>query len=427
MLPELAKYPDEVLSFPELAAEDMHVKYTMRDPSTPVFKRVLLSHLTPALGKSSLSAWQIIISDREARVTPAMREEVVEAMASELPSSSEWTETTIHDKLLRIVAKSTGRIFIGPECCRDETYINGATNFINDLYLASTEIGKIPWLLRPFKAPRLPTTKLVRDRMKNFADILEPVIRKRKQDAAEQGDDYQKPDDMTQWMIESVDRIGDKEVMDIALEQAGISFSAVNSTTQHTSLAFFTLAANPELGPIFLEEINQCLEESGGEWTNQALHNMKKLDSFLKEVARFEPFTAYSFARKVTSPITLSNGLHLPKNTVIEINWYGISRDEELYPDADTFDALRHYKLRQQTQESGKHAETMHQFVNVSPTHLTWNYGRRACPGRFFAANIIKLMFATLLLRYEVRNAEGTEGRVQNNRLMGMVSLSLNS
>lgn len=50
MLPELAKYSDEVLSGPELAAENMHIQYTMRDPSTPVFKRVLLSQLTPALG-----------------------------------------------------------------------------------------------------------------------------------------------------------------------------------------------------------------------------------------------------------------------------------------------------------------------------------------------------------------------------------------
>lgn len=351
-----------------------------------------------------------------------MREEVVEAMASELPDSSEWTETTIHDKLLRIVAKSTGRIFIGPECCRDETYIEGSTNFVTDLAKASAEINKIPWYLRWYKAPLLPTTKLVRDRMKDFADILEPVIRKRKQDAAEQGDDYQKPDDMTQWMIESVDRIGDKEVMDIALEQSGISFSAVNSTTQHTSLAFFTLAANPELGPIFLEEINQCLEESGGQWTNLALQNMKKLDSFLKEVGRYEPFTAYAFARKVMSPITLSNGMHLPKNTVIEVDWYGVSQDEEIYPNPEEFDALRHYKLRQETQASGKSAETVHQFVNISPTHLTWNYGRRACPGRFFAANIMKLMFANLLLRYEVRNAEGVDGRVQNIRAVGMVS-----
>jgi cytochrome P450 len=343
-------------------------------------------------------------------------------MASELPSSSEWTETTIHDKLLRIVAKSTGRIFIGPECCRDETYIEGSTNFIADMAKAAAEINKIPWLLRPFKAPRLPMTKLVRGRMQKFADILEPVIRKRKQDAAEQGDDYQKPDDMTQWMIESVDKIGDKEVMDIALEQAGISFSAVNSTTQHTSLAFFTLAANPELGPMFLEEINECLAESGGEWTNHALQNMKKLDSFLKEVGRFEPFTAYSFARKFMKPVTLSNGMHLPKNTVIEIDWYGISRDEEIYPDADKFDALRHYNLRK---DAGKQADLMHQFVNISPTHLTWNYGRRACPGRFFAANIMKLMFANLLLRYEVRNAEGVEGRVDNIKALGMVGLPL--
>ena len=132
---------------------------------------------------------------------------------------------------------STGRLFVGPECCRHQTWIDGSTNYIAELAKAGKEIGNIPWLLRPILAPRLATTKHVRSRMNKFADILEPVIRARKKESAEQGDDYQKPDDMTQWMIESVDKIGHKEVMDMALEQATLSFSAVNSTAQYTSLA----------------------------------------------------------------------------------------------------------------------------------------------------------------------------------------------
>ena len=60
----------------------------------------------------------------------------------------------------------------------------------------------------------------------------------------------------------------------------------------NTLLRLYTFAAHPELGPILLEDVNQALEESSGEWTNAALQNMKKLDSFLKEVGRYEPFTA---------------------------------------------------------------------------------------------------------------------------------------
>ena len=79
MLPELAKYPDGVLSARELHAEvrqspdlskmmeigvtqeqtdtlqDSGVEYCMKDPSTPIFRRVLLSQLTPALRESKSS------------------------------------------------------------------------------------------------------------------------------------------------------------------------------------------------------------------------------------------------------------------------------------------------------------------------------------------------------------------------------------
>lgn len=129
-----------------------------------------------------------------------------------------------------------------------------------------------------------------------------------------------------------------------------------------------------------------------------------------------------TFLRKTLSPITLSDNTHLPKNTIIEINWYGVSKDADIYPDPDTFDPLRFYKIRTDPETAAKQGtEAANQLVHVSPTHLTWSYGRSACPGRFVAAHIIKLIFATLLLRYEVRNAEGVEGRVKNIRAVGMV------
>lgn len=43
---------------------------------------------------------------------------------------------------------------------------------------------------------------------------------------------------------------------------------------------------------MLLEDVNQALKKSGGEWTNAALQDMKKLDSFLKEVGRCEPSSA---------------------------------------------------------------------------------------------------------------------------------------
>lgn len=122
--------------------------------------------------------------------------------------------------------------------------------------------------------------------------------------------------------------------------------------------------------------------------------------------------------------ISLTNGMHIPKNSVVEINWNGIARDEEHYPDPDKFDALRFYNPRidKEYNPSAKGMDGAAQFTNVSTTHLTWNYGRRACPGRFFASNVIKLIFAELLLNYEIKNPDGVEGKQPNMRGGGIVS-----
>jgi cytochrome P450 len=45
----------------------------------------------------------------------------------------------------------------------------------------------------------------------------------------------------------------------------------------------------PDLVPELREDVQQALAESHGEFTSLALQNMKKVDSFLKEVLRFYP------------------------------------------------------------------------------------------------------------------------------------------
>ena len=161
-----------------------------------------------------------------------LREELVEVMTSELPDSLEWTETTIHEKLWRIVSFSTGRIFSGPECYREPAYLQGATNYSLDMGAASRAIRKIPRLLRPILAHRLPTTKRVRQHLQGYADILGPVIKARKQEAADKGTDYKKPEDLTQWMIDMVDHVGEKKILHMAFEQSIISFAGVNAEVQ---------------------------------------------------------------------------------------------------------------------------------------------------------------------------------------------------
>lgn len=124
---------------------------------------------------------------------------------------------------------------------------------------------------------------------------------------------------------------------------------------------------------------------------------------------------AASFGRRVLKGVTLSNGQYIPAGVIIEVPSHAIYNDEAHYPEADTFDGFRHYKLRSGGTASD-HARN--QFVTTNESNLAFGYGRHACPGRFFAANEIKMILARLILDYDIKmpgdSKTGIEGRYKN-------------
>ncbi|KAH6693552.1 ent-kaurene oxidase [Plectosphaerella plurivora] len=403
-LSELKKLPDDVLSFSGAINESMHVHYTKVDPDVPALPRIIKTSLTPALGK----------------LNGVISEEVINAMALELPQSSEWEEVDMNKKLLRIVGIISGRIFVGPELCHDDRYLDVAINYTIDVMIAVYVVGMVPPWMRPWVAPRLPMVKKLERRIREADEFLRPVVKERR--AAMSDPNYEVPDDMLQWIINSQKDLKMSDDKEIAQLQLGVSMAAIHTTTLTTLNALYSLAVMPELVPELQDDIRQALAESGGEFSSSALQNMKKLDSFLKENMRCYPLSAASFHRKVLKSFHLSTGELIPKGVIIEVPASSISHDNSVFEDAEKFDAMRFYKLRQskKDQTSGvKAAETVasSQFVSVSESSLTFGYGRHACPGRFFAANEIKMILANLLLHYEIRNPDGVTERHENIRM----------
>jgi cytochrome P450 len=127
--------------------------------------------------------------------------------------------------------------------------------------------------------------------------------------------------------------------------------------------------------------------------------------------------------RAVVADFTFSNGTTVPKGAYGEF-WvqqkkvkvseavtnhvqvlapiFAMYLDEDLFPTGSTFDAFRWSRLRSQPGN-----ENRYQFVSTSPTHINFGHGKVACPGRFFAAQEIKLSLAHILLQYEVRMKDG--------------------
>lgn len=85
--------------------------------------------------------------------------------------------------------------------------------------------------------------------------------------------------------------------------------------------------------------------------------------------------------------------------------------DPDVYKRPEEFDAWRYVKLADQTGDRNHWL-----FVTTSPDQIGFGHGVHACPGRFFAANEIKITSTFMLLRYDWK-IEGIEQRRKERKL----------
>jgi hypothetical protein len=131
----------------------------------------------------------------QARLNAAICSEVDAAVRHYLPSCDNWTEVCINSKLIDIVARVSGRVFVGQDLASDPEYLDIGANYTVYLIEAVRAIKFIrPWM-RPILVPRLPEIKRLRNMEKRAAKHLEPIVRER-MEAGKADPNYQQPDDM---------------------------------------------------------------------------------------------------------------------------------------------------------------------------------------------------------------------------------------
>jgi cytochrome P450 monooxygenase len=121
-------------------------------------------------------------------------------------------------------------------------------------------------------------------------------------------------------------------------------------------------------------------------------------------------------ARQATRDFQFSNGLKLPKGTWLFAPNGPMLFDESLYPFGSQFDGLRFWKLAQQTQRPHDY-----RLVAASSKYLQFGHGRHTwyiyyrllaasninplctdSPGRFMAADEIRLIVAHTLFHFDI-------------------------
>lgn len=106
--------------------------------------------------------------------------------------------------------------------------------------------------------------------------------------------------------------------------------------------------------------------------------------------------------RIATKDVTLLDDFRILKGERTAVDGYNLM-NPDLHQNVEKYDIYRWKRIREQ--EGG---ESKGQLVATSPEQLSFGHGYYSCPGRFFAANEVKLALCHLLLKYEWKLAPGS-------------------
>ncbi|GIC94709.1 cytochrome P450 [Aspergillus udagawae] len=384
---ELHSKPDEQLSAIKAHMKNLLGRYSTIDilDEGILHTYVLQTELTPRLGN----------------LIHIVKSELDFALARELPSNltvDDWTPVCIYDVILRIVARISARIFVGLPTCRNEEWLNLSIHFTGDVFLTMAILRRFPRWMRPLIAPIIPRYWAIRRGLGTADRVIGSLVRERRAQQAENPGD-EKPADLLQWMMDKASP-SDGRPEKLAHRQLILSLAAIHTTTASATQAVYDLCVYGNYVEPLRREVLQAVAEDGGEYRKTTLTKMWDLDSFIKEVQRLNPPALLSFQRIVMRDLTLSDGTILPRGTHLAVPAADITKEAEYDPE---FDGYR-YSRRRRAHPAEAHR---HQFATTDQTSLHFGHGKYACPGRFFAANEIKMILAHLLVGYEFRLPDG--------------------
>lgn len=90
------------------------------------------------------------------------------------------------------------------------------------------------------------------------------------------------------------------------------------------------------------------------------------------------------------------NGVTIPAGSTICADLRGTQVDPDAYSNPHEFQPWRFCDLQEKT---GKKID----ITTISQEFLTFGFGNRACPGRFFASTKLKLMLSYLVLHFDMK------------------------
>ncbi|KAL3459578.1 cytochrome P450 [Aspergillus heterothallicus] len=377
----------EAVSFGRAVAHDFHSHIPGFEPfkegtgAEIILQDVIRLRLTQSLGA----------------MTKPLSDETAHSLQTNWGDNPEWQTIPIKTKILDIVSQLSSKVFLGDQICRNPDWLRITVTYAVDSFFAAEALRLWPSFLRPLVASSVPNVRKIQTELEEARRIIAPVLERRKaekQAAIDAGREPEKYNDALEWM----EQCAKGRSYDAAVAQLSLSLAAIHTTSDMLTQALYDIVAQEGLVDEMRREIVSVIQSEG--WGKTTLYQLKLMDSVLKESQRLKPTTIATMRRMAIKPMTLSDGTTVPKNSILFVSCERMW-DPSVYPSPEKFDPHRFLKLR----DTPGH-ESSAQLVSPSPEHMGFGLGKHACPGRFFAANELKIALCHILLKYDIRFSE---------------------
>ncbi|CAI6331422.1 unnamed protein product [Periconia digitata] len=330
-----------------------------------------------------------------------------------------WTKFQPYQVLAKISAQLAARALVGRELCRNKIWLDVSVNYTESLFRTIVVLRFFPAWTHSTLRYLLPSywagQKYVRTAKNLLGPIIQDMIDKNNVGEWTSADD-QEPSVLS-WLAETA-KGRDRNAETLAHVEVLLALASVHTTLLRMVNVLYDITADSACLAELRAEIEDVAVAEKGKWTYAAYARLEKLDSVMRESQRMSPPTILGLKRLFKESFTFEDGTHVPRGAYVTLPIYAIENDASVTQNPEKFDGLRSYRLRHMKDNEAQGVRNAvereeYQFSSPGPTVLNFGYGKTACPGRFFASLVVKMVFVKLLTEFDFRYT-GKEVRPQN-------------
>ncbi|KAF5317476.1 hypothetical protein D9758_018784 [Tetrapyrgos nigripes] len=169
--------------------------------------------------------------------------------------------------------------------------------------------------------------------------------------------------------------------------------AAADTTVSVISTFFIAMSCYPDAQLRAQQELDDVLGR-GQMPTLEDRPSLPYIEAILRELMRWHPAGPMGIPHDTSEDI-IYNGYFIPKGTSVHANIWAMTHDESTFEKPDDFIPERHLR------EDSK-------FDDINSI-LAYGFGRRVCPGRYMANDMIWLTAASLLASFKISTSAKRE------------------